>query len=146
MYLIVMNQGNSHDKLPDDLWDEKKKQVYFNSVTSTWNVKGSTETSWFSPKKLTFKYRLCFCLCRFAFVNGSHAWHFLNTFIKCNWIVFTFDFIISVSFWQSTERESWIKCLFHFLSEHYVSTSQLKADRTPECIQMQSMITPPQEI
>lgn len=41
MYLIVMNQGKSRDKLRDDLY--KKKLIYFNSVTR--NVKESTETS-----------------------------------------------------------------------------------------------------
>lgn len=49
MYLIVMSQGKSREKLRDDLY--KKNLIYFNSVTSAWNVKESTETSWFHPSK-----------------------------------------------------------------------------------------------
>lgn len=64
MYLIVMNQGKSRDKLRDDLY--KKKLIYVNSVT--WNFKESTETSWFHPSKDHSNTS-------FAVICESHVWH-----------------------------------------------------------------------
>lgn len=132
MYLIVMNQGKSRDKLRDDLY--KKKLIYFNSVT--WNVKESTETSWFHPSKDHSNTS-------FAVICESHVWHLKKKEINCFYIRFwNFSLILTVSLkWILNKMlpsyavravcphpsvKSWLNSFMVYIHYHHTATENIE--------------------
>lgn len=115
-----------------------KKQVYFNSVTST-SLRDRM-------KEVDFHRNMEHSNKSFAFVNGSHVWQFLNTFIKCNicfyiWFHY-FCLILTVYLWIINKMFisfSVRAVCFHFTVKSWSNSWTV-------CIHLQSIISPPQEI